>query len=74
MALTRDITCHQAVALISGYLDGSLPMRNRRRPERHLAKCEACTAYLDQMRVTIALTGSVGPEDYRDEIDGGAER
>lgn len=86
MALTKDITCHDAVALISDYLDGSLPFRNRRRLERHLANCEACSAYLSQMRVTIALTGSVGPEDlapdaidrlvdvferYRLEVDGG---
>jgi anti-sigma factor RsiW len=63
MALTKDISCHQAVALISDYLEGALSMRNRRRLERHLAKCEACSAYLDQMKVTISLLGSVGPDD-----------
>lgn len=68
MAMTKDIACVQAVALVSDYLDGSLTGRNRRRLERHLSKCEACSAYLDQMKVTIQLTGSVGVEDLGDEV------
>jgi predicted anti-sigma-YlaC factor YlaD len=63
MELIKDITCHQAVALVSDYLEGSLSRRDRRRLERHLKDCDACSAYLDQMRVTIALSGSVGPDD-----------
>ena len=63
MALTKEITCHQAVALVSNYLDGALSWRDRRRLEHHLADCDACSAYLDQMRVTIALSGSVSPDD-----------
>jgi anti-sigma factor RsiW len=63
MALTKDITCHQAVALVSDYLEGALSGRDRRRLERHLEACQACSAYLEQMRITIAISGSVGPED-----------
>lgn len=62
-SLVRDINCRRAVALIGDYLDGALPRRDRRRLEHHLAQCGACSAYLAQMRATIALTGSVGPED-----------
>lgn len=67
MALVKNINCHEAVALISDYLEGALTVRNRRRLERHLAACEACSAYLEQMRVTIALTGTVGPDDLAPE-------
>jgi len=67
MAMTQDITCHQAVALVSDYLEGALSRRDRRRLERHLEGCEACSAYLEQMRVTIAISGSVGPEDLSAE-------
>jgi anti-sigma factor RsiW len=67
MELTKNISCHQAVALISDYLDGSLPRRDRRRLRHHLSKCDACSAYLDQMRVTIALTGTVTPDDLAPE-------
>ncbi|MGD1014117.1 MAG: anti-sigma factor [Acidimicrobiales bacterium] len=63
MAMTKDITCHQAVALVSDYLEGALSRRDRQRLERHLEGCEACSAYLEQMRITIAISGSVGPED-----------
>ncbi|MFZ1062445.1 MAG: zf-HC2 domain-containing protein [Acidimicrobiales bacterium] len=67
MALTKNISCHEAVALVSDYLEGALSRRDVRRLERHLSECEACTAYLDQMRVTIALTGTVSPDDLTDE-------
>jgi anti-sigma factor RsiW len=67
MALTKEITCHQAVALVSDYLDGALSRRERRRLEHHLAGCDACSAYLDQMKVTIALSGSVSPEDLSEK-------
>ena len=32
-----------------------------------MAGCDACSAYLEQMRATIALTGSVGPDDLDPE-------
>jgi anti-sigma factor RsiW len=63
VVLVKDINCHRAVGLIGDYLEGKLPRRDRRRLEKHLAGCDACSAYLEQMRVTIALTGSVGPDD-----------
>ena len=66
MAWTKAITCRDAVAFISRYLDDDLTWRERRRLEAHLAICEACSAYLDQMRTTIALTGQVGVEDLDD--------
>ena len=67
MALTKDITCLDAVALVSDYLECALGRRERRRLERHRAHCEACSAYLEQMRATIAATGSVGPDDLSPE-------
>ncbi len=65
--LVRDITCHRAVSLIGDYLEGALPWREHRRLEAHLALCEACNTYLEQMRVTISLAGRVGPDDLSDE-------
>ena len=61
--LVKDINCRQAVSLIGDYLEGQLSRRDRRRLESHLAACDACSAYLEQMRVTITLTGRVEPED-----------
>ena len=60
---TRDIACQQAVELVTDYLEGDLPRRARRRFERHLAACDGCSAYLDQVRAVLRATGSAGPED-----------
>ena len=63
----KDMVCQQAVELVTGYLEGSLSRRERRRFEAHLRACPNCTAYLEQMKMTIALTGSVEPEDLSPE-------
>lgn len=59
----RDLVCQQAVELVTDYLDGALSPRDRRRFEKHLKKCPNCSAYLEQIRATITLTGSIEPED-----------
>ena len=63
LLLRRDLVCQQAVELVTGYLEGTLSGRARRRFEAHLAGCPHCTEYLAQMRATIALTGQLRPED-----------
>jgi predicted anti-sigma-YlaC factor YlaD len=63
----KDIVCQQAVELVTEYLEGSLSRRNRRRFEAHLRACPNCGAYLEQIRVTIQLTGTVEPEDLTPE-------
>jgi anti-sigma factor RsiW len=66
--LSSPLVCRDAVELVSGYLDGTLSRRQRRRLEKHLAECDACTAYLDQMRATIAASGKVTPEDLPSDV------
>ena len=66
--LPSPLVCRDAVELVSDYLDGTLPRRQRRRLEQHLAGCDACTAYLDQMRGTIAASGRVGPDDLPSDV------
>lgn len=55
--------CRAAVELMTDYLEGALDPRMHNRFETHLADCPACTAYLDQMRATIATTGKLREED-----------
>jgi anti-sigma factor RsiW len=45
------------------YLEGALGAAERRRHEAHLLGCLACTAYLSQMRATVALLGRLEPDD-----------
>lgn len=59
----RRLTCEEMVELITDYVEGSLSWRNRRRFEAHLSGCDHCTEFLQQMRTTIALTGSLADDD-----------
>ena len=68
----RALTCHEVVEIITDYLEDALPAGDRRRVEEHLAICDGCTAYLEQMRETIRLTGMLTeeqvPEDQKREL------
>ena len=70
LALRRqdDLVCAQVVELVNDYLEGALSRRDRRRFERHLRACPNCSAYLAQMRVTVAATGRLAPEDLDPEM------
>jgi anti-sigma factor RsiW len=61
------LTCHEVVELVTDYLEDALPAEDRRRVEEHLALCEGCTRYLEQMRETIRLTGMLTEEQIPEE-------
>ena len=48
--------CREFVELVTDYLDGALPDAERIRFEAHLAECDGCTGYLEDMR---RLVGSL---------------
>lgn len=70
--LRRELVCRRAVELMTEYLEGALPRRQRARLEQHLAGCAHCSEYLSQIRATIAAAGHVEPDDLspeaRDEL------
>ncbi len=66
--LSPDLVCRELVELVTDYLEGRMPARTRRRFERHLSKCDGCTAYVEQLRVTIAATGRLREEDLEPEL------
>ena len=59
----RRFTCQDMVELVTDYLDGSLTRTDRRRFEAHLSGCDHCTEFLQQIRTTVALTGSLAGDD-----------
>ena len=63
----RGLTCHELVELITDYLEEALSPADRRRVDEHLAVCQGCTAYLEQMRATIRLTGTLSEEQIAEE-------
>jgi anti-sigma factor RsiW len=63
----KDIVCQQAVELVTDYLEGALSRRERRRFERHLRACPNCTAYMEQIKMTIELAGSFESDQLTEE-------
>ena len=59
----HDITCRQAVAPMTDYLDGALGPADRALVEAHLAECENCAEHLRQIRITVAVTGRIREQD-----------
>jgi anti-sigma factor RsiW len=64
----RELVCQQAVELVTDYIESSMSRADRRRFEAHLSSCPNCTAYLDQMRSTIQLTGQLRSEELPSEV------
>jgi hypothetical protein len=50
-----DVACRDLVALVTDYVDGVLPADWRTRLDQHLAECDGCTTYLQQIRTTVEL-------------------
>jgi len=63
----RTLTCREVIDLLTDYVEDALPEQERRRVEAHLASCDGCTTYLEQMRETIRLTGMLTEEQIPEE-------
>jgi len=62
-----EMPCKELVEVITSYLDGTLGRRDRRRFEEHLRECDACELYLEQMRETLELLGTVSVDTLSPE-------
>jgi anti-sigma factor RsiW len=62
-----SLACRDAVELVTDYLEGALSRTDRARFEAHLADCPHYSAYLEQIRMTIAAAGRVEPEQLSQE-------
>ena len=66
--MDRDLTCRELVELVTEYLDGALSASERERFEAHMALCEGCELYVDQIRTTAALVGESRALEERPEV------
>jgi anti-sigma factor RsiW len=55
-----ELVCREVVELVTEYLGGTLPTKDRERFDQHLAGCPPCTAYLAQVRTTLELAAELG--------------
>jgi len=63
----KGLTCQELVELVTDYLEGTLPRRDRARFEAHIAGCTNCSAYVEQFRETVRLTGTLRETDVSPE-------
>jgi anti-sigma factor RsiW len=72
MRLARELACNEIVELVTAYLEDALPTEDRERFEEHLVFCDGCDQYLEQMRMTIAMTERVDlgelPRDLEERL------
>lgn len=61
-----EIACEQLVELVTDFLDGALDPDTERRVVDHLALCDGCGAYLDQIRQTVRSLGELPPDQLPD--------
>ena len=65
MSTTAEITCKEFVELVTDLIEGQLAEARRLEAEAHLGGCDGCTAYLEQIRQTIAaLRRLAGSDDF----------
>ena len=63
MANEEELTCQELVEIVSDFLEGALPEAERERFDAHLETCEGCRRYLDQMRMTVRVVGTLSEDD-----------
>ena len=54
-------TCKELTEWITDYTEERLPPTENARLKQHLAHCEGCQTYLDQMRITVRTLGATPP-------------
>jgi anti-sigma factor RsiW len=62
MADGTAISCQEVVEVITDYLEGKLTPEEVAIFEAHLAICDGCQYYLDQIRITVATVGRIEDE------------
>jgi anti-sigma factor RsiW len=56
------VTCRELVELVTDYFEDHLSAEERARFDEHLAMCEHCVLYVEQLRVTIRTVARIEPE------------
>ena len=66
------MNCDEFVELVTVYLEGALDPQTERRFVEHLAGCDGCDRYLDQIRATVRTLASLPehslPAQARDRL------
>jgi anti-sigma factor RsiW len=67
----RDLACQEIVELVTDYLEGAMDAPLRASFDAHLEGCPHCPHYLEQMRATIRVAGTITADDLPPELRAG---
>jgi anti-sigma factor RsiW len=67
--MAEALSCQELVELVTDYLEDALSPEERRRFEEHVGSCGGCGRYVEQLRETIRLVGSLDPEAISPEAE-----
>jgi anti-sigma factor RsiW len=62
-----DLDCNELVELVTAFTEGALDPVEERRVVDHLAMCDGCSAYVAQVRATVAHLGELAPGPLDEE-------
>jgi len=62
-----EMPCQELVEVVTDYLEGRLSPVDHARFEAHIADCEYCETYLEQMRQTIRTLARIPEESLSDD-------
>jgi anti-sigma factor RsiW len=62
-----EMPCRELVELVTEYLDDRLSQSDHTRFDAHLADCDDCVMYVEQMRHTIRALGGLPEESLSDD-------
>jgi anti-sigma factor RsiW len=60
---TRRLTCQELTEVLTDYLEGTMALEDRATLEAHLALCEGCATYVEQMRQVIRTVRELRADD-----------
>lgn len=66
---TESLSCQELVELVTDYLESALDGALLQRFEEHIAKCDGCAGYLEQLRATIRVVGTLSVEDLSPDAE-----
>jgi anti-sigma factor RsiW len=63
-----EIDCNELVEIVTDYLEGALDADTYRRFTEHLELCDGCDTYVEQMRDTVRLAGTLQQDALRPDM------
>jgi len=63
------LSCRELVELVTDYFEGALSRADRRRFDAHIAACDGCTIYIEQLRTVHEQAGRLAVSDVAPETE-----